>query len=142
VLICLVTLVLVPWNVLTPLAPIQSNFWNTKVRFKPPFFYKASMITIVRLSTLAPSTTFWRKNKMGTLIQFCITYVGMEIQLPLLHSAHLITCKGHIISNGNNGQNNFNHLDIHKFCHYPTWTIRLMHFEARSWHGWVDQNPT
>jgi hypothetical protein len=60
------------------------------------------MITIVRLSTLAPLTTFWEKNRMGTLTQFYISYACMEIQLPLLHNAYLITCKGHI-NNGNNG---------------------------------------
>ncbi len=87
-----------------------------EVRLKLPLFYKASMITTVRLLTFAPSTTFWRKSRMGILTQFCITYACMEIQLPLLHSAHFITCKGHIINNGNNGQNGFNHLKIHNFA--------------------------
>ncbi len=38
----------------------------------------------------------------------------------IIHSVHLITCKGHIVNNGNSGHNNFNHLYIHKFYHYPS----------------------
>jgi hypothetical protein len=74
-----------------PINPKTKQLLKYKIGFKPPFC-KASMITIVRLSTLAPSTTFWRESNMGTFTQFYIIYVCMEIQLPLsivLTSSHV-----------------------------------------------------
>jgi hypothetical protein len=44
-------------DVLTPLAPKQSSFSIIIAELKLPPFYKASMMTIVRLSTHVPSTT-------------------------------------------------------------------------------------
>jgi hypothetical protein len=43
-------------HVLTPLAPKQSNFSIIVAELKPPPSYKASMMIIVRLSILVPST--------------------------------------------------------------------------------------
>jgi hypothetical protein len=45
-------------HVFTPLAPKQSSFLVITTKLKPSPFYKASMMTIVRLSALVPSTTF------------------------------------------------------------------------------------
>jgi hypothetical protein len=44
-------------HVLTPLAPKKSSFLVIAIELKPPPFYKASMMTIVRLLVLVPSTT-------------------------------------------------------------------------------------
>jgi hypothetical protein len=103
-----------------PINHKTKHFLKYKGWIQASSFCKAYMIKTIRLSTLDPLTTLWRKSNMGTFTQFCITYVYGN-PTPIIHNVHLITCKGHIVNNGNSGHNNFNHLNIHKLCHYPTY---------------------
>jgi hypothetical protein len=60
-----------PCYILTPLASKDITFLEMKLRFEIiPLVRIASIIMVVKLNTLKPSTTCYRDSNIGTLVQF------------------------------------------------------------------------
>ncbi len=99
--ICLMTLVLIPWNVLTPLATKQTSFLTTTIEIKLPPFYKVAMMTTMRLSALALSTTLSRSRSSWKVSPSFASHKVYGNLCHVINGAH-ITCQSHIVGSYKN----------------------------------------
>jgi hypothetical protein len=71
---CLVTLVLVSYNIITPLAPKDTSLEGTLDLDKPPYCISVSTNTLIKLSIVEPSTTLYKNNTIEIHFQALTTY--------------------------------------------------------------------
>ncbi len=99
--ICLMTLVLIPWNVLTPSTTKQRNFLTTIIEIKLPPFYKVAMMTTARLSAFVLSTTLSRCRSSWEVSPNFASHKAYGNLLHVINGAH-ITCQSHIVGSYKN----------------------------------------
>lgn len=92
---CIMTLILTPWNTLTPLAPNYVTNSKTIVsQIKPPYKTMASTTILFKLSKMSPSTTITRiTTKEWTLWIFHHICMN-ENPILFIHGCNFITQKG------------------------------------------------